>query len=472
MLDSLAAQTLQAYELVLVVGGGRAREQAMIQALLPSYPNARMVVRPNQETLANSTTALLPTLASDWIGFIRPRDCLQPQTLSAALMTIAENPQAKVVFTDEECRDALNRITHRFDKLSFDPVRLITQEYLRDLALINRSWLQFLGGFNPVTSEWPSHDIYLKTLESHGAAAFVHISERLYQRFRIYREKPSDLRRHSHLPGFDTQAIRQHFERTQRRGKVIDNHRGTAEIRYELTSHPWLHVFVILEGGLEAAWERLWKASATGGYGACQYTGLYIGDDPMTASNLAYKARSLNVQIHHVTGNLPAYLNQEIQRTGATYIALVRGEILDRGWSQQLLSHAQDPAVGVVGGKCISPLQLQAPGVLNYRYAGWDWNSRGKFNVLNVPHCTGAVSPANMLFSAQTFIDRNGFDVTLPTLFGMDFCIRVGEVGKQILQLPAAAAIAIDTKSPDAETALFKGRWSAWSDRYQMILPW
>ena len=230
MLESLKNQTNQSYELVFVVGAGRPKDQAMVQALLPAYPAARMVLRPNQETLAASATALLGSLAGSFVGFIGPRDCLQPTTLAAALNAFSEHPSAKVVFTDEECRDALNRITQRFDKLGLNPMRLRSQEYLRDLVLIDRNWLIQLGGFNPVTSEWPSHDIYLKTLELLGTSAFVHIPERLYQRFRVYRDRPADLRRRAHLPGFDTQAVRLHLQRQQIPATLVDHHRGTLQI--------------------------------------------------------------------------------------------------------------------------------------------------------------------------------------------------------------------------------------------------
>lgn len=472
MLDSLAAQTLQSYEVVLVVGSSHTKERLMVQALLPSYPNMRMVLRPNQETLASSATALLPTLQGAFIGFIGYRDKLLPETLQAALLAIAEHPNAKVVFTDEECRDALNRITQRFDKLGVNPMRLRAQEYLRDLALIDRTWLTTLGGFNPVTSEWPSHDIYLKTLETHGAEAFVHISERLYQRFRVYRDRPADLRRRSHIAGFDTQAVRHHLERLQLKAKVMDNHRGALEIVYDLPSSPFVQVFVILDHGLDKSWRTLQKVVSASDYAAVQYTAVCTHPDPIVASDLAYMARMFGVTVHHAPGNLPAFLNQEISRSNASYIALHRGERVSTYWLKQLLSHALLPGTGVVGGKCMTPLQLTLPGVLNYRYEGWDWNSRGKFDLLNTAHTTSAVSSNNMLFSLQHWVDCNGFNTMHPELFGMDFCFRVAEAGHQNIMIPSGFIIAETREVSEAETALFKGRWSAWSDPYKMILPW
>ena len=472
MLESLKNQTNQSYELVLVVGAGRPKDQAMVQALLPAYPAARMVLRPNQETLATSATALLDSLTGNFVGFIGFRDCLQPTALAAALNAFSEHPSAKVVFTDEECRDALNHITQRFDKLGLNPMRLRSQEYLRDLVLIDRNWLIQLGGFNPVTSEWPSHDIYLKTLELLGTSAFVHIPERLYQRFRVYRDRPADLRRRAHLPGFDTQAVRLHLQRQQIPATLVDHHRGTLQINYDLKAFPWVQVFVITDGTADVALRQVQRATSCMGYNAAKLTVVSAHTDSQVAADLGYACRALGISVFHVPSGLPAWLNQEISRADATYVALLRGEPLTRDWLYQLLSHAQLSNVGVVTGKCLTQAQVIMPGVINHRYEGWDWNSRGKFNLLQVTHNTSAPSSWNMLFSTQSWVDRNGFDPQLTTLFGMEFGMRMVEAGLQNIGLPSATIMVTPIATPDAEAALFKGRWSAWSDPYGLILPW
>ena len=472
MLDSLAAQTLQSYEVVLIVGNGRARERQMVEGLLPNYPAARMVLRPNQETLAASATQLLGSLEGAWVGFIGHRDQLLPETLAAALHAVAEHPAAKVVFTDEECRDALNRVTQRFDKLGFNPMRLRSQEYLRDLALIERAWLQTLKGFNPVTSEWPAHDIYLRTFEALGESGFVHIPERLYQRFRQYRDRPADLRRRAHVPGFDTKAVKLHLERQRIQADVKDHYKGTLDIRYRLPSNPWVQVFIVLDGDSEAGLRQIRSIMNFRAYQATHHTVVCTHPDPMVHAELQAGCKPFGLTVAHVPGNLPRWLNQEIPRSQASYIALLRGENMGTAWLGQLLSHALLDNVGVVGGKCITPLRVTQPGVLNYRYEGWDWNTRGKFNLLQVTHNVSTVSPNNMLFSVSNFLRCNGFDFQLPTLFGMEFCLRMRELGAQVLSVANAAVMTQERPAEDSETALFKGRWSSWADPYQQILSW
>lgn len=472
LLNSLVAQSNQDYEIVFVVGASHLKDQAILRWLLPNYPQARMILASSQEPLATTTSKLLDDLTSTWIGFIGQRDRLLPTALEAVSTAAAASPDIRVVFTDEESRDSLGRITQRFDKLGLNPMRLRSQEYLRDLTMVNRAWLIELGGYPPALHDCPAHGVYLKTLELLGPAAFVHIPQKLYQRFRQYRDQPADLRKYTHIPGFDVTAIRDHLLRIDILGKVSPR-LGTANLQYTLTRTPWVTIYLIADGTYEQARRRVSALIAHSAYAPVYVQVVVTNPDPQVHELISSFGRTFGFKTNHVVDNLAGWLNQEILRTDGNYIALLRGELIHDGWLTELLSHAMLPNAGVVGGKCLTPVQIAQPGVINYRYEGWDWNSRGKYNLLNVAHNTSAVSSSNMLFSVDTFLALEGFDESLPELYGMDFCLRSQALGQSIVMIPGSTVMVSNSSSPpDAETALFKGRWSAWSDQYQQILTW
>ncbi len=473
VLESLQEQTGGVtYEVILLAKTGRAKDQAVIQSLLPAYPNAKMKLRPNQAPISTTINGFLDQLQGAWVGMIGYRDRLLPHTLRAAMTAIAEHPAAKVVFTDEECRDALNRITHRFDKLGFNPYRLLSQEYLQDLALIERAWLQQLGGFDPLINNYPTHDLFLRTYTFLGAEGFAHIPERLYQRFRTYRANPSEQRKQLHIPGADTNAIRRHLNRHNIAGSV-ESRSGSTRIQYTLGYTPWTTVFLVVKGSLSDAWNDVELSSRSMGYNVARLRLVYTGDDLHTFETLKQRCQHLGVLVYHVPGDLVSWFNQRLPQEDVSVIGILQGTPVSSRWLAEGLSHLQLPNVGVVGGRCITPLQLTMPGVLNYRYEGWDWNSRGKFNLLVAPHNVSAVSAHSMLFRLEDFLSVQGFAEDLPTLYGMEFCMTMQrDTGKQILYVPTITTEVSLVHTPDEEAALFKGRWNNWSDRYSMITAW
>ena len=468
LVATMQAQTLVDWELVLVVGERHATDLAHAQEQAAVEPRVRVVVRPAAESLAQSATTLLPTLGS-WLGlFAAPQDRLAPDTLDVLAAALLSNPSARIAYTDEEAHNRWGHVSRRWDKSVLNPVRLRLQDHLGDLAVVSTSWLSELGGFEPTTALCPAHDLHLRTLDALGPGAFVHVPGRRYLRFRdARRNAPRQAR-------FDPEAIRRSLFRAQLPGQVqLDN--DTARVRYQWGSWPAVTVLLVLEDDLEAGQEQLLALGRLPLYQGLNARVLHRG----TNLEVRRTYQSLCAGLHFAlapldpAGNLPNQLNQEVRAVADRYVCLLQGRPCNLDWLRELVAHIRLPGIGAAGARILGPVQLRAPGVLGYRYDGWDWNSRGRADELLVAHQTAALSPYGLLLDVDRFRADGGFDPTLPTLYGMDYTMRLDIAGRGNVWVPGSQVLLAGeppASSPE-ELAAFTTRWAGWSDRFGLHQP-
>jgi hypothetical protein len=473
LLDSLEAQTNPDWELVLVVDKSRAGDWLTATQLSAGLDRVRCVLRPDGDLLAWSCNALLAGLGS-WVGFLNQHDQLLPEALTEMAAAISSNPQAKVVYSDEIHRNRWGRLSYHHVKGALDGMRLRAQEYLGNLALIRTAHLSLAGGFDRLASDVPTHDLYLRTLEAYGPSAFINVPVPLCQHHRTYMEpKRTDVRQLPHLVRYDLHAVRQHLARSQLTAQVVQEN-GTIEVRYQHLKQPSVTAILVLRDDLTAGIERIHAFNRTLTYPSLQVRLLHLGSNPEASTDYRTLGKALGYTYgqHPADSNLPALLNQELATGDSEYLLLLDGQAINWGWLNQLVDHIQLPGVAAVGARLITPRWLTAPGILGYKFEGWDWNSRGRFNRLSVPHQTGALSPACLLLDTRQLLALGGFNETFPTLYGMDLSLKLDTAGKLLVQVPGAQIMTAVAVSPAiAERDSFVTAWTGWSDRFNLHLP-
>lgn len=471
LLDSLESQTNPDWELVLVVGRGRTADWALVQELLVGRPQVRAVLRPADELLAWSCNHLFPGLGS-WVGFLNQHDRLVPEALATLAGAVAAQPDVRVLYSDECHRNRFDRISFTTTKGAFDPYRLVAQEYLGALTVIETTHLAALGGFDQLASDVPTHDTYLRTLELLGPAGFAYVPAVLCQHHRTYLEPPmADARGLPHLVRYDLFAIRQHLTRRGLTAQAVQEH-GTARISYHHANHPGVVVWLLVDDDAIAGLARIQALERTHGYRHARIQVLHRGSDPAAARDYLTITKSLSWTYLRSEEPLPQLLNQALPYLEHDWVLVLDGTPLGWGWLNQLMDHAQLVGVGAVGARTSDPRRITAAGLLGYRYEGWDWNTRGRFNRLQVPHQTGALGSSCLLFNARIARALAGFREDLPTLWAMDFSLRVDEAGHALLTVPAAHILAGpgDLPSP-AERTLLETTWTGWRDRFGLHQP-
>lgn len=467
MVASLKAQTVTDWQLVCVVGKGQHLDRLLAEDEALTEPRIEVIERPVDELLAWSANQLLDQLG-DWTGFIGQYDQLIPHALELMDAGITANAAAKVIYSDEESFNRGDHTSMRFQKGQLNPVRLRYQEYLRDFVLIQTAHLASRNGFSLMASDWPTHNLYLETLEEFGASAFVNIPERLYRRYRNHLEKASDIRFEPHMVGFDLYAIKAHLARCQIPAFVRQVN-GTPDIEYRFEHRPHVTAFVVIGDDVVAGMEILHRMADTPQYRPLTVKVVHQGLSWPAEIDYREVCRALGfTYVERFQGNLAERLNQLVLLADTELVLFLQGMPISPKWLHKLVDHAMLPGAGAVGARTMTPVRLHQPGIPGYRYEGWDWNTRGQFNLLQVPHQTSAVSPACLLVDTRKFLEAGSFDDTLPTLYGMDFCLRLDQAGMTNVAVPDVHVMVSETAIPALELEALQQAWSGWNDPFRL----
>jgi len=143
-LDSVINQSYQNWELILVDDNSN---DLKITELLDSYsPNPKIKIIVNSKNLntVKATNRGLRKCRGDWIVFLDHDDYLWPEALSESVFTINQNPQSRLIYTDQ---DKINDSNHHFDpflKPDYNFNLLRQTNYINHLTLIHQSTLKKL----------------------------------------------------------------------------------------------------------------------------------------------------------------------------------------------------------------------------------------------------------------------------------------------------------------------------------------
>ncbi len=189
MLDSVFAQAYPHWELCLCddasdrvdtaralatrITSRLADEQAGFQAgrvRLRRHPSNGQIVATSNDALAQAR--------GDWIVLLDHDDRLAPHALLAFAQTLAREPEAQVLYSDEDKLDQAGLRCLPFFKPDFSPALLATQNYIGHLLALRADLMRALGGFRDGTDGSQDYDLILRASER--TRAIVHVPRVLY----------------------------------------------------------------------------------------------------------------------------------------------------------------------------------------------------------------------------------------------------------------------------------------------------
>ena len=471
LVDSLKAQTNPDWELVAVVDHSRTADWTLLQALTAAEPRVRAIFVPDSELLAwvaNGQTASL----GDWLMFVDQHDHLVPTALAQLAAAATAAPAARVLYGDECYRDGSGRRSFITRKGQLDPTRLLAQEHIGAPAAIQVAYLQASGGFDRLASDVPTHDLYLRWVEALGEAGFVYVPEVLIEHHRTYLAPANpDIRRQPHLVRYDLYALRQALTRRSLNAEVIQLV-GTARINFRPTTKLPCSIVLLVGDDTPAGFERIHALNRTLTSTPVNVTVVQRGSHAGAAQDYLEICRALGWK-HQLTGQtVPAFLHDYLATATTEWICVLDGLALNWGWLDQLMRHAQSLGAGAAGARTTTPRQLTVPGLPGYRYEGWDWNTRGRFNHLQVAHQTTGLGNACLVFSQHLARQVGGIRPDLPSLWALDLTRRLDQANYRLLSVPYAhIQVASASPTDPTESLLFQAAHPVWEDRYGLQLP-
>ncbi len=419
LLDSLSAQTLRDFEVILYDGGStRAETRAVLDAV--ADPRFRVVHAPENRGISGNTNAAVEIAKGEFIALADHDDLLTSDALWRAADLIArENPD--VVYSDEDRITESGR--HYMDphyKPDWSPETLVSDNYICHLAVIRKSLLLETGGLRTGFDGSQDHDLFLRLSEK--TQRFAHIPRVLYS----WREVQSS-RSHRDLRTCLESSCRAAEEHEARMGRTVYAVPVNKVLRLWYDVDPETRVEALIHGESEEAcrdcllelrerttWRNL-SAALVVTDGAGRFSALNeaaVGSEADVLLVLEAGVRNMN---RHFIRELLMYAQMPDIAGVTPVLTDDRGRVTHGGF-------AVDPDRGAV---CDQEGVLAAAG--------------GRYDIINKVHNVFAVSPCCFMVRKENWMDiGSGFrDGTA----GVDLAERQHAAGRRYVITPHAKAV-------------------------------
>ncbi len=531
-IDSVRAQAYPRWELRIVDDASTRPHVAEVLARhRAADPRIHVERTERNGGISAATNRALATAAGAFAALLDHDDVLAPGALLAMARALRGQPQARMLYSDEDKLDPDGARCDPFFKPDWSPSYFLSCMYTCHLGVYAIDRLRAIGGFRPEHDGAQDYDLVLRFTEDGGQV--VHVPEVLYS-WRMHAASTAASAESKPYAHFAAEAaIRERLARDGADAWLESSPSpGFHSVRHRVRGRPLVSVLLATSGGTRFAGgrqldvtanavERLlartaWRplevlvieiprpgttTSSVGGeregsgLPSHRSTGAFPGRNPSSlasdfptssAMDGAVSAFPEGVRAVSVPGATLAERIDAAARTAAgELLVLLHDDVepCEPSWLERLVEHGQLDAVGAVSGKLLLPSDrvesaglLLAAGRPHPAHRGVPADDRGYYLSTIVPRNVSAVSGACLLTRKALFLESGGLDPALGPLADTDYCLRLAARGLRCLVLPGAEVYhagcsPLDEEPSEAEVHRLRERWGDRVDRDPFYNP-
>jgi O-antigen biosynthesis protein len=466
-LASLAAQLCQRFDAVVTCAPLRAEAISHLLLSVRDSMNVRLVTARAAASLLELQQLALEHTAETWFGVILAGDRIAPQAVSSIQFTLAQWPDAAVIYADEDwMTEGQARCKPRF-KSAWDPEAQLGFDLLDGLCVMKRANVLEAGGFRAEFQPAAYYDLHCRVAMPLHCSQVRHIPSVLYHR-QVPRVMGAGDTRHA-IETYAAAARRVAAEAALQQTGVAAtilpspiaefvNH-----VRRPLPS-PAPRVSILIPTRDRASLVRTCLDGLLRKTDYPDFEVVILDNDsvePSTMSLFAELRTDPRVRVLRVPGpfNFSTINNVGVQASTGEVLLFLNNdiEILDGGWLREMVGEAVRPDIGCVGAKLLyGDGTVQHAGVMLQRGplamhvcrtdaatdTGLDGRLAGTRDYL-------AVTGACLAVRRSVFEQVGGFDGEhLPVAFNdVDLCLKVNDAGYRNICTPFASLLHLESAS-------------------------
>jgi len=428
-----------------------AHVRRILEKAASSDPRIKVAFREHNGHIAAASNSALQLATGEYVALLDHDDELVPHALYVMAQEIAANPDADVLYSDE---DKIDEYDDRYDpyfKPDWNPDLLNSQNYLGHLSCIRTSLVRQVGGFRTGYEGSQDYDLLLRATARASPVRIRHVPHVLYH----WRS----------IPGSTAAAtVNKRYAVEAALKALRDRHPGctvsegafptTYRVAYPLPSEPPLVSLIVPTRDALALLEQAVRSIKQ----KTTYPRFEIvvvdnqSTDPQTLRYLhdlefTGQARVLR---YEAPFNFSAMNNFAVRSARGELIGLINNdiEVIDPEWLTELVSQAVRPDIGVVGCKLLYPdetiqhagIILGLFGVAGHVFKQLPRDAPGYFSRAQLVQDVSACTAACVVVRKSVFEEVGGFNENdLRIAFNdVDLCMKIASAGYRNLYTPHA----------------------------------
>lgn len=432
-------------------GPARKRSVASLQSQLHQRHALTLLEADDTAALRDFNAALASAQGEQWVLLLRAGDELPAHALFWFAHGAARHPDATVLYADEDDLDAgQQRCNPRF-KPDWSWSHARSTRFFGAAVVLRAQALARAGGLGPDDARYGCYDAVLRVLDAvreEGDPPVPHIPAVLLHRAAADAQGVDD---------WAMAAVGAHLARRGMAATVEPVGAGCWRVRHPLPAQPPL-VSIIVPTRDALALTRLCIDSVRRHTRYPRYEILLVDNQSTDAEALAWmrsqdEAGAVRLLRYDAPFNYAAINNMAVQQAAGELVCLLNNdtEVMQPGWLEEMVSHALQAGVDVVGAKLLYPNGLVqhagdlvgVGGLANHAHAFLRSDAPGYCDRAVVAQEYSAVTAACLLTWRSRYLALGGLDAAhLPVAFNdVDYCLRVREAGGRVAWTPHAVLV-------------------------------
>ena len=308
----------------------------------------------NGHISAASNTALSMATGS-WVACLDHDDRLSESALAHFALTISKNPEAGLLYSDEDKISEDGSRVDPFFKPDFDPLLLLGQNYLCHLSMFRKDLVDQVGGYRLGYEGSQDWDLALRVSARLTTDQVVHIPRVLYH-WRIHSTSTAkSLTTKSYAAQAGEIAVRDHLAEIGAASQVVPlPASGWNRVKWELPAElPLVSIIIPTRDGefLSRCLESIRNRTTYP-----RYEVIVVDNGSESHGVLEYLRQNeswVSVIRDERPFNYPEINNQAVARSRGEVVCLLNDdtETLNGDWLEEMVSQLLQPGVGAVGAK-------------------------------------------------------------------------------------------------------------------------
>jgi GT2 family glycosyltransferase/predicted SAM-dependent methyltransferase len=469
---SLKEQVYPNWELCIAEDKSDCQElTSLLRKLEEEDPRIRVVYREKNGNIAEATNSAISLSRGEWLAFLDQDDTLHERALFFIAEEINRRPECQLIYTDEDkitCDSHISRPDGtrasgeglRYDphfKSDWNPLLLLSQNYICHLLCVRRSRCLKIGRFRRGFDGVQDWDFIFRYTEGLNREEIRHIPRVLYHWRAIPGSTASSSGAKPHLIEKGLSLVEETLRRRGIQGRAwFDRELRSPRLECTVLGKPKVSIIIPTRDAAAVLRCCIDSIRAKTDYGnffirvldnSSTEPGTFEYFEELEKNEIAEVvkcpgefnfSRISNIGSRNLDCDVLVFLNNDV-------------EVAEPNWLSEMVGISQLPNVAVVGAKLKYPdgrlqhagVVLGVGGVANHAFYREQGSTRGYKDRAILLQNYSAVTGACMLVRRTVFEEVGGFNETdLPVAFSdVDLCLRIGELGYDVVWTPHAQLI-------------------------------
>ncbi len=425
------------------------------------------------EGISGASNRALQLASGEFVGFLDHDDELSSDALYEVVKLLQEQPQADMIYSDEDKLNPDGRRVDPFFKPDWSPEYMLACMYTCHFGVYRKRLLDEIGGFRLGFEGSQDYDLVLRISERTNQ--IYHIPKILYHWRMIEGSAAASAEGKPYACVAAKKALSEHLDRRQVSAEIIDGIWPTHyQIRFNLPSTEKVSIVILASGQPDPLRTCITSIENKASYP--NYEIIVVENQSIGTDLRQYlSSRSHRVVSSQEPFNSSRLINLADKHASGAYLLLLHDdtEIISTGWITSMLGFCRQKEVGIVGAKLLyrndliqhAGIILGIKGVAGRPLRMFPRNTRQGFGAACDVRNYSAVSAACMMIRKSVFEKVGGFDEQFSATYNdIDFCLRVRQARYRIVWTPYAELYHDDSSSlgrdrNSREVACLKQRW-------------